>query len=38
MATRLSWGIGPSYATELPAVELETNGSRTRWLIYWTEN
>ena len=35
MATRLSWGIGPSYATELPAVELETNGSRTRWLIYW---
>jgi hypothetical protein len=35
LATSLAWGIGPSYAAEVPAVELETNDSSSRWLIYW---
>lgn len=35
MATSLAWGIGPSYATEVPPVERETNDSSSRWLIYW---
>lgn len=35
LATSLAWGIGPSYATGVPEVELETNGSSSRWLIYW---
>lgn len=35
VATSLAWGIGPSYATEVPPVERETNDSSSRWLIYW---
>jgi hypothetical protein len=35
LATSFAWGIGPSYATEVPPVELETNDSSSRWLIYW---
>lgn len=35
LATSLAWGIGPSYATEIPAVELETNDASSHWLIYW---
>ena len=35
VATSLAWGIGPSYATEVPAIELETNDSSSRWLVYW---
>jgi len=35
LATSFAWGIGPSYATEVPAVEMETNESSNRWLIYW---
>lgn len=35
VATSLAWGIGPSYATEVPPVELETNDSSSRWLVYW---
>ena len=35
LATSFAWGIGPSYATEVPAVEMETNESSSQWLIYW---
>jgi len=35
MATSVAWGIGPSYATRIPEVELETNDESSRWLIYW---
>ncbi|HSO19122.1 MAG TPA: hypothetical protein VLT88_06675, partial [Desulfosarcina sp.] len=35
VATSFAWGIGPSYATEIPPVELETNDSSSRWLVYW---
>ena len=35
MATSFAWGIGPSYATEIPPIEIETNDSSSRWLIYW---
>lgn len=36
LATSLAWGIGPSYATRVPEIELETNdGSSSQWLIYW---
>ena len=35
LATSIAWGIGPSYATEVPPVELETNDSSNRWLVYW---
>ncbi|WP_155303912.1 hypothetical protein [Desulfosarcina widdelii] len=35
LANTIAWGIGPSYATEVPYVELETNDGSSRWLIYW---
>jgi len=35
LATSLAWGIGPSYATRVPEIELETNDDSSRWLIYW---
>ena len=35
VATSFAWGIGPSYATEVPTVELDTNDESSRWLIYW---
>ncbi|WP_372682804.1 hypothetical protein [Desulfosarcina sp.] len=35
VATSFAWGIGPSYATETPPIELETNDSSSQWLIYW---
>ena len=35
VATSLAWGIGPSYATEIPPIEIETNDSSSRWLIHW---
>ena len=35
LATSIAWGIGPSYATEIPPVELQTNDSSRRWLVYW---
>jgi len=35
LSNTIAWGIGPSYATEVPAVELETNDDSSRWLIYW---
>lgn len=35
LATSLAWGIGPSYATRVPKIELETNASSSHWLLYW---
>ena len=35
LATSFAWGIGPSYATQVPEIELETNDESSRWLIYW---
>jgi hypothetical protein len=35
VATSFAWGIGPSYASEIPPIELETNDSSNRWLVYW---
>lgn len=35
LATSLAWGIGPSYATRIPEIELETNDDSSHWLIYW---
>ena len=35
VATSFACGIGPSYATEIPPIEIETNDSSSRWLIYW---
>ena len=35
LATSVAWGIGPSYATRVPEIELETNDDSSRWLIYW---
>jgi len=32
--TSLAWGIGPSYATEVPRVETALSGSSKQWLIY----
>ena len=33
--TSFAWGIGPSYATEVPEVEIEIGDDSTQWLIYW---
>jgi len=33
--TSLAWGIGPSYATEVPKVEISLAGSSRQLLIYW---
>lgn len=33
--TSLAWGIGPSYATEVPKMEPILSGSSRQWLIYW---
>lgn len=35
LATSFAWGIGPSYATKLPPIEQEVNGTTKRWLVYW---
>lgn len=35
VSASLAWGIGPSYATESPPIEEETNDSSSRWLVYW---
>jgi hypothetical protein len=35
LATSFAWGIGPSYATEVPEVEAQINGSSERWMVYW---
>lgn len=31
----LAWGLGPSYATEVPLKEVMINGASKQWLIYW---
>lgn len=33
--TGFAWGIGPSYATQVPAVEVEINGGSEKWMVYW---
>ena len=33
--TRLAFGIGPSYASEKPKVEVANEGDSQRWLVYW---
>ncbi len=33
--TSLAFGIGPSYASEIPKVEVANGGSSQRWLVYW---
>ncbi len=35
MTTSFAWQIGPSCATEIPPIEIETSVSSSRWLIYW---
>jgi hypothetical protein len=35
LGTSLAWGIGPSYATEVPPVEAEIDGDSARWMVYW---
>jgi hypothetical protein len=35
LATSFAWGIGPSYATRVPQIEVETSGDSHRWLVYW---
>jgi len=33
--TSLAFGLGPSYATEVPEVEVETDGESQRFMVYW---
>ena len=33
--TSVAWGIGPSYASEVPVLEVEREGSSEQWLVYW---
>ncbi len=35
LATSFAWGIGPSYATQVPEVEVEISGSSEKWMVYW---
>ena len=35
LATSAAFGLGLSYATEVPEVEIELEGQSQRWLIYW---
>jgi hypothetical protein len=35
MATSIAWGVGPSYATEVPTVEKTINSTSAQWLVYW---
>ena len=35
LATSFAWGIGPSYATSVPEIEVEASSDSSRWLIYW---
>lgn len=30
-----AWGIGPSYASHVPEVEVEINDSSEKWMVYW---
>ncbi len=31
----VAWGIGPSYATEVPPIEVRINGASRQMLVYW---
>lgn len=35
VATSLAFGVGPSYATELPKAEVARHGDSEQWLAYW---
>lgn len=35
VATTFAYGIGPSYATEVPQVEAEIDSESARWMVYW---
>ena len=35
LATTFAWGIGPSYATEVPEMEVAVKEDSQRWLVYW---
>lgn len=35
VATTFAWGIGPSYATEVPEVEAELKGDSHKFMVYW---
>jgi hypothetical protein len=35
VATTIAWGVGPSYATEVPKVEETTHTSSQQWLVFW---
>jgi len=35
LATTFAWGIGPSYATETPEVEVSVKGGSQQWMVYW---
>ncbi len=35
VATSAAFGLGISYATELPPVEVEIEGESAQWLVYW---
>jgi hypothetical protein len=35
LATTFAWGIGPSYATQIPEVEVAVKGASEQWLVYW---
>jgi len=35
VATTFAWGIGPSYATHVPEVEVAVKGDSEQWLVYW---
>ena len=35
MATSAAFGLGVSYATELPPVEVAIEGESAQWLMYW---
>lgn len=33
--TSFAWGIGPSYATEVPEDEVAQHGESAQWLVHW---
>jgi hypothetical protein len=35
LATSAAFGLGVSYATEVPEVEVELEGESHQWLVYW---
>ncbi len=35
LATTFAFGIGPSYATEVPQVEAELDSDSAKWMVYW---